>query len=373
MNLIFNETKSDPQTHVLIIGIGTYPYLQGGHGYQSGLPIGLDGLGQLSSPEKSARAFYNLVMDLHKANNWIKPLGSVDFISTGNEDLSLDIPTMNIIRESWYKWKDRCNTNAGNTAIFYFCGHGFEKGTHILPAADFGKITHDPWLHAFDFDKSRLAFQTCEAETQVFFIDACRTIAPQLLEIDFDVRSLEPVTIRAKMKKGLLVHKATAPNENAFARLNTVSIYTQALIRLLKGEGAQNQDDTWIVETADISHKIYSIMANVDNTQGELDRCTHQGGKSAPLIRFTTPPKCSLILGCKPVEALPFAELSYYQFHPNNSSIPIKRPPDTIPWHIPLMAGIYVVEAAFMNVGYIGKKDIVTVEPPSKEKNIKCN
>lgn len=80
MALLFDQIQQIPQTHVLIIGVGAYPYLDGGSSPVQQTFDGAQLLGQLSSPPVSAEAFYNMVVDLHNNDSWIKPLGSVDVL-----------------------------------------------------------------------------------------------------------------------------------------------------------------------------------------------------------------------------------------------------------------------------------------------------
>lgn len=66
MSLLFNNQNVNvPQTHVFIIGVGGYPYISGGHSEKEQAVDAAKKLGQLSSPPKSAEAFYNSIIKLH--------------------------------------------------------------------------------------------------------------------------------------------------------------------------------------------------------------------------------------------------------------------------------------------------------------------
>ena len=80
MALFFDQIQQEPQTHVLIIGVGNYPFLSGGANELQQEFDGAQLLAQLSSPPISAEAFYQTAIELHESNSWIKPLGSVEVL-----------------------------------------------------------------------------------------------------------------------------------------------------------------------------------------------------------------------------------------------------------------------------------------------------
>lgn len=58
--LIFEGDPKKPGTHVLLIGIGTYPYLLGGPDQR---PEIADGMGQLLTPSPTVRALADWFLD----------------------------------------------------------------------------------------------------------------------------------------------------------------------------------------------------------------------------------------------------------------------------------------------------------------------
>ena len=62
--------SGDPATHAIVIGVGTYPHLNGGDPERLSRYHG--GLKQLSSPPESAREFTNWLLD--EFHNPAKPL-----------------------------------------------------------------------------------------------------------------------------------------------------------------------------------------------------------------------------------------------------------------------------------------------------------
>lgn len=200
MALIFPDNRGNsPSTHVLIIGVGGYRHLQGGTTPSQEVVDKVGVLGQLTSPPCSVIAFAQHLLSSHA--DLRSPLGSIDLLISPTPNDSQPFPvginvgpaTLNDIQTSYGVWRKRCNRHKDNIAIFYFCGHGLEKEEQFLLAEDFGANPNNPWLGAFSFTSTRLAFHGCLAETQCFFIDACRNITSAMLKSRPDAQGLETV------------------------------------------------------------------------------------------------------------------------------------------------------------------------------------
>jgi hypothetical protein len=381
MSLVFDRIGDCPQTHVLIIGIGGYPWLKDGLKWSPGQNVFFASMGQLSSAPVSAAAFYKTVIDLHeggesKQDQWIRPLGSIELLISdvpGTHpilpSLEYDGATWENIYEAYRQWKKRCDSHPDNVAIFYFCGHGLEKANQYLLAEDFGKLEGNPWRHAINIDQTRRAFHGCKAETQVFFIDACRLVALDFLDRDIDIAALDHAEHLGQDCKYNLTQKAAAHNESAFGRVNTASIYTSALIKVLRGQAASVADEEWVIETRDISGRIHELMDMVEPGQGYDQRCTHTSNMTTTLIRFNEPPDVIISLTCDPEEALAVAELSCLNA---DSKALQSRPPLPTPWDVNVKAGIYLVSARFLEDRYRPASKHVTANPPIIKKALRC-
>jgi hypothetical protein len=89
--------------------------------------------------------------------------------------------TMDNVRIAFDRWHDRCDADPENVAVFYFCGHGIEADTLALLMEDFGKRPKNPWTQAMGFSLTRLGMTLCQAKTQFYFIDACRSVPRSVL------------------------------------------------------------------------------------------------------------------------------------------------------------------------------------------------
>lgn len=376
MALYFNQIQQSPQTHILIIGVGGYPYLNGG---TKAIPQTFDGaqmLGQLSSPPVSAEAFFNMAVELHSEGAWIKPLGSINVLvspdPTANNlfgGKALEPATIGNIENAYLDWKKLCDADPENVAIFFFCGHGLDKAEHYLLAEDFGQRPDNPWKGSFAFDMTRRAFFSCKARTQLFFIDACRQLSSDMLKTDLPANPIEPPSLLAKDCKFNLTQKAAAANESAYGKKNEVSFYTKALIGALKGNASNNDIGEWRIATGTLSYKMNSFLQLEAPGEGYPQRCISTTSDTTDIIRFTKPPMVPLLVTCTPDAALPFAELSCLDPNTNQGET---RPPQGDPWETRIKAGLYKIEANFRGGEYKSNYIFKLVTPPSVNQILNC-
>jgi Caspase domain len=181
---------SDPQsvgTHVFIIGVGEYPCLLGGDPKR--LLENPMSLKQLSSPPESARALANWFLERQGSlpatvgfHNSDAPLATVEMLLSPSQtytraggDVLVDPATRANIADGFARWKARASAHAGNTAVFYFCGHGVSGANDCLLPSDFGAINRDnPWADAIDITETARAMRRLVSGPLYFLIDACR-------------------------------------------------------------------------------------------------------------------------------------------------------------------------------------------------------
>jgi hypothetical protein len=366
--LVFDEPPRGPSTHALVIGVGGYDHLRDGYGQGKLARASRYGdLGQLTSPPRSACAFARF-LTTSVAEDWVAPLASVDLlISTAPEDADpcggggpYQRATREGIQIAFDEWWDRCDTNAGNVAIFYFCGHGMQATNQVLLASDFG-ATGNPWAQAFDFNKTRQAFMANRASIQVFFIDACREVTTSNVEVsDPNAPPLrEPEARQAEYCAHDLTIQATSRTLKAYGKEREVSYFTAAVLQALKGGAAKKKGGAWRVHSDLISSRI-----------GDLVRLAG-GADQRPVITYTTPtpllrlrnvPEVIFEFGCEPAQATAVADLAYSVL-PHGARIlrPDRR---NGPWKLVLPAALYRLEATFADDPFLDAEDSVSVEPP---------
>jgi Caspase domain len=376
MALLFNEIQQTAQTHIFIVGVGGYPYLEGGTQEKVQMLDGAKQLKQLSSPQVSVEAFYNTVMDLHNAQAWMKPLGSIELLLSpapgGKQvfgDAAQQPATIANIKAAYWNWKARCDTDAGNIAIFFFCGHGLDKGEHYLLAEDFGEVPGNPWDATFAFDQTRRAFFNCKASTQLFFVDACRQVTADMLLIDLPINPIEPPNILSKECKFNLTQKAAAANESAYGKKDEPSFYTKALTGALKGNASNNDAGEWRIATGTLSSKMNTYLQDESPDEGYSQRCVSTNNGDTDILRFDSAPVVSLKVTCDPAAALQQAEL--YCIDPATDIGPT-RPPDVHPWQLDISAGIYKIGANFNGPLFKQHQVFAYVKPPKFIQTLNC-
>ena len=377
MAVVIDNTPNTPHTHVFLIGVGEYPFLQGGSAYP-GPSAGVPALGQLTSPQASVTALYTAIKHLHNTTAWLTPLGSIEVVVSPYPDASsvmteaAPMPaTLQNIKIAYAEWKDRCNDHPDNVALFYFCGHGLEKGDQYLLTQDFGKDTNDPWSDAIAFNATRRAFHRCKAKTQLFFIDACRQVTATMLTQD--LTSVPPIDRPDQITPDcahFLTVKAAAFNENAFGRVNEPSFFVRALIAGLKGGASEKLNGEWKVSTSSLANKIPEILGKIEASQNYPQRSESQMGGKQHIIKLAGPPKVSCTVDCEPGAALALADLSYRNVDTGGNETRPAPAPD--PWQIDLEAGYYELEARFQANQFKGAKNREFAAPPFVTTKLVC-
>src|SRR5579864_3225933 len=169
MSLVHDAHLPDAQaqTHALVIGVGDYPHLPGGSQAQIAPARQSYGLQSLDSPAWSAVEFAAW-LTAHLQNRRA-PLGTVDLLVSAPPGApaqlqGFDVPTMAGITTAFNAWEARCHKRADNVAVFYFCGHGFQREVMMLLPADFGNpAVGVVWNNIIDFTSTQIGLIDCMA------------------------------------------------------------------------------------------------------------------------------------------------------------------------------------------------------------------
>ena len=251
--LVHDEPVAGPATHAIVLGVGAYPHLNGGTGR---LTQDHDGMGQLSSPPISARAFADWL--IRSFNHPGKPLSTVALLVSAAAAERFENPRTHSIHDiepatsqtasaAIKAWKERGDSNSGNLLIFYFCGHGITEGTDTaLLLADFGADPQNSLDGALDLRRLYLGLQRCRATEQCFFIDACRTPSGTLVDAQGFAGKviIQPGRRDPTWEKPVRapIFYATFNGAKAYGLPGEPSLYSQALMKALAGWGADDED-----------------------------------------------------------------------------------------------------------------------------------
>src|SRR5271165_1126591 len=181
MPTLFERPYYGASTHALIIGVGAYRHFENGRGPEMHDTMGL---GQLTSPPKSALAFADWVS--REMYNPDAPLGSIELLLSEAGDAYYQPPDTNLVRvdratlpniqAAFKRWLERCNKFPNSVALFFFSGHGITKGDLCLLPEDFGDSDLNPFCRAINFDRTYRGMTRCMAKTQCYFVDCCSQV-----------------------------------------------------------------------------------------------------------------------------------------------------------------------------------------------------
>jgi Caspase domain len=369
--LIHSNKVRGPATHALVIGVGAYPHLLGGTG---GLSADHDGMGQLSSPPASARGYCRWLIEAH--NDPGKPLASVSLLlsepnrsvfghPTTDEELQVAAATMENVEAAVREWKARGDGDPENRLVFFFCGHGIAQGPETsLLLADYGEKPENPLDGALDFYRLHLGMNTCAAQQQIYFVDACRASSDTLIEaMDYAGRPIiQPRgrTRRAGGPREAPIYYSTIAGEDAYGRPDEPSPFTAALLLALNGAGGDDSEGDWRVSSTRLKEAIdYFLKRSADAGQGRVQVPATGELTSFYLHYLERPPEVPVTICCRPDTAHADAELSYSVGGLERE----RRAPTEGEWEITLPVGSYEFAAEFAAGSYANTSVEAYVRP----------
>lgn len=374
MSLVFKNTNlppAQPQTHALVIGVGAYRHLPGGSLYATQPARFTVGLEQLTSPPISAKAITDWLVSTHK--NQEAPLGSVELLLSPEGEYAdpngttfpIEAATFNNIEAAFDRWVERCDTSKQNVALFYFCGHGLDYTTMTLLTEDFGASSGRPWANTIDFNRTYWGMNDCRAETQCYFLDACRDVPKESLQSNgFEPRALKTSQLISLPPRSALIVKSSLQGGKAYAPSGEVSYFTQELLRTLNGFGADRKvGNVWHVTPESLSEGLVSALGWQDR------RCSIGGEIQLPkrvIHQIPDPVKCLVRVTCSPPEQHRAARLVMTNQWINPPRI-YSRNPSPEPWTEEVESGVYRVEAQFNSEDYQNMENpVFLVYPPEQ-------
>ncbi len=272
MSLIWPDSEANVVTnqarlHAFVIGVADYPHLNGGSGPMANDPLGLT---QVTTPQHTAPAMAEWLMNGH--SNPACQLGSLEMLVSPAVQIPVpaggkapaDPAKMAEIKRSFAKWEKRCSSHADNIAFFYFCGHGLNKTDQFLLPEDFGDpALPNEWANCINFDWMRVGMRKCKAQTQIFFVDACReTPFGMLTQVNVGGDGLISASITDTVACSAAYY-ATTQGRQAYGPDNDVTYFGQAVLCCLKGVGGLKKGPKWVVDTYSLGNALGQVMAQL--------------------------------------------------------------------------------------------------------------
>jgi hypothetical protein len=298
MSLLLDKTKK-PGTHAIVIGIGRYPWLEGGKKPTFDKSEGME---QLTSPPASAREFANWLLDTY--DNPDAPLASVELLLSdaksqqfkrGKKTTKIDTAEFANVSEAVDQWVARAK-HEKDVLIFFFSGHGISAGNQVtLLCEDFGSKPRAPMRHAIDFTGMHIGLDQVSARCQCFFVDACRQGTQAILDSfkNYGQPIIEPQAAHNPKPRKTAVFHSTLPGQLAYGREQKPSYFTEALLRSMRGAGSDSEDNvTWWVETGQLLRGLSKVMPRiVEDTEDILPQPSTTDMSPFPLHRLPGTPK----------------------------------------------------------------------------------
>jgi hypothetical protein len=381
--VLFDDASTDSGTHVLLIGVGDYPFLKDGSAPPAKRFAHHMRMGQLSSPSKSVEElgkwFVNGPSGFHNPD---RPLRSLQMLCSAAAVFEWTLPggakqpvakaTTTEVTQAIKDWMARASRNEGNLAFLYFCGHGLSFGEvrNSLLLEDFGGDIHDPMSRAIAFDELRLGLvNQSAARYQCYFIDACRTLPTREFVNDFGDENVGIAVISGGLNRRLRdklapVFFASGLASAAYGLQDQASLFMQGMLRCFRGVGSRDADDHYAVTIDAVAEGINKCVESLA-FQTQPQYCQPRDvGQSFTLHRLRGDPEVIVKVFTRDETLLAKSILSHTRHGTNDRT---ERKPLAVPWWVPLPLGTYTFEAVSVaNSTVVGSRS-KHVAPPGAE------
>jgi hypothetical protein len=262
-----------PVTHVLAIGIGHYPHLNGGDGKLTAHNLGMK---QLTSPQVSARSIAEwYIRDFDCTDS---PLASVALVLSESSPAEFVNPktgtkyvvprgTADDVEDAIGRWLNRASNNSENRIVLYFCGHGLSKGIeNVYLLRDFGRKEGNAFDGAINYQSFVSALSWCKPTYQFLLFDTCRS-SDQILEVNQKAgRSMLTADPAARFQLPKVQQCplfSTELDRQTFGRANEQTLCAKAFLRSMRGACSRVENDNWYVTT----HRMREALTDFQNRE----------------------------------------------------------------------------------------------------------
>lgn len=381
MSLVYPALPRDiildrPALHALIVGVADYPHLSGGTG--SPHPDKPFGLKQVSSPLPSALLIADWLA--YEYNQPQVPLGSIELVTapgaswTRPDGSVVHLPghaRLTDIKRAVYDWKNRCDAWKENAAFFYFCGHGLSNPTQFLLPQDYADPSDpDLWSNCIDFERFRANFNnTCKADTQLFFVDACRN-RPAALTRDNVARGTEIVNADEFDPPQTLVRFYATSTEGVVpdGRRGAPTCFAEAFVKAMRGGAAERTGKFWSVTTDSLGNAVKRIteqLARRDSLGVQIP--DPWAGGATKVLHQLDHPVIFTRIDCETPVARADSQIALVQLV-QPRPLPLKSN-GVCPWYNDVLLGDWELTAEFPSLAPY--KDHVPIDRPYFDETIK--
>lgn len=335
MTTVYLRDVQEVGTHVLIVGVGSYPYLKGGASADpESKPTNM---GQLTSASVSAKAVLDWFLRPLNEPDWkvgfhnpAAPLGSVEALISattgpvtvtapdssahaGGTEVVLESATLVHVRAALVRWLSRLNSVPDSTGIVYFCGHGVATTTLFLYCEDVLESAELPYANIFSLEATIWNLGKCAKSSHLhFWIDACRGEDPELLVREQKPPGLLDVNLmKSTVQQSCSVLYATGPGKQAFAKRGGESRFTTALLKALSGfSGSKSGNGGWCVQAHELAMSVKTLLIQQSQNKPTPQHCeVRESGVGVPFLYLKAPSQVALTLELEPEAKRPVGQI----------------------------------------------------------------
>lgn len=383
-----------PGLHALIIGVGSYPNL-------STPPNDTLGMRHLDGPARTALRLAEFLTSFDGTKGKLAvPLRSLRVLisPSPNEVVrNLKLPdglpraSDNSIREAARRWRNDAASSVENVALFYFAGHGIQRGPAegvLLPEDVLEGYPESPILdRAFDVNNlyngmaprpgAGGAAPEPMAQTQYYFFDACRAPLEALAKFA-DAAPRKLFNVRADGVDERIAPRffAAAPGDVGYA-LPSGTTFGEDLLLCFGGAGAdlvrRNGNSVWGVTIDRLARALEILKDNWNRERPAFKRSFEVGNITSTkpiLLALKNPPTVKCRFTVVPDAACGFARIRVVELQGGAEVIVYKADcPFASPAHdFDLPGGKYIVRGCKDAIVEI--EDIAFVVPPVFEHDV---
>ncbi len=352
-----------PGLHALIVGVGSYPSLQGG---AETVAEPWD-MGQLSSTASSAHRVYEWLRKADDEKRLPVPLATCRVLLSpmpAEAHLAgVGLPaTLANFGPAAHAWRDDCKADRGSVAFFYFAGHGVQrtKDDAVFCLQEFRKPGFGTLFHSVALANLRGGMSPAPgfeemARTQFYFFDACRVRPDRFAEFErMGTSDVFEVALAGKDDRCSPIFFGAISNQAAQALPGQQTLFSRAVLECLEGEAAEEVGETpagevqWAVTVSSLSEQLQTVKIDQLNRDFQADQTYAPGGefRTGTICRLNAVPEVRLRLEVIPPEACLVGKLTLVR-QGDGVVLEAMPPIDPHPYERSLPAGIYHLELSF--------------------------
>jgi hypothetical protein len=263
-------------------------------------------------------------------------------------------------------WRDDAAAGGEEgVTFFYFAGHGIQRKNNdpVLLPEDFANPTLPILRNTITFNSlfdgmvPPPAGEPRIARTQLYFVDACRVIPPELVKYQLpNIADVLDARLGGVDDRSAPIFYGTVSNTKAYAKSGQQTLFSEALLECLEGFAgtATNEVDEegyarYCVTVNSLSEALNQKVAAVRALGVDQEFYPTQRGRDAIIVSLPKPPDVECILEVEPGTAARLIGIELADAH--GASVPGWKLSPVVPHphRGVLRAGLYALEATVIS------------------------